>query len=483
MSWQLENTYTQLPKEFFSEIPRVNWPNVQLYCFNDSLASSLGLPRTLHSDVEWAKYLSGVTFPEGAHPIAQAYAGHQFGHFTLLGDGRAVLLGEQIAPDGKKSDVQLKGSGITPYSRRGDGRATLLAMLREYLMSEAMVGLGIPTSRSLAIVKTGAQVPRERMHEGAILTRVASSHIRVGTFEFARQFTPPTAQQEFFKYVIARHNPELLEVEEPVFPFLEKVMERQIQLVVNWMRVGFIHGVMNTDNMSIAGETIDYGPCAFMNSYHPGTVFSSIDTAGRYAYGNQPNIAAWNLAVLANALLPLAGGPEDRQSVVEKAQTLINSFSEKYHRRWLQMMRGKLGWVEADPSDRFQIEQLLDLLMEHQMDYTLTFSGLTDPSERTQLKSRYPELGTWLEAWQKRIAQQAGGWNAARSLMKKNNPQVIPRNHLVEEALELAISGDRRMIDELLTIVQNPYSEKPVPDKFLHPPADGDATYQTFCGT
>jgi uncharacterized protein YdiU (UPF0061 family) len=483
MGWHLENSYSTLPKEFFSAFSPVTWPVVGLYEYNDALGASIGLPRTLHTDKEWAKFLSGVHFPEGAHPISQAYAGHQFGHFTFLGDGRAVLLGEQVAPDGKKWDVQLKGSGITPYSRRGDGRATLSAMLREYLMSEAMHGLGIPTSRSLAIVTTGEQVPRERMHDGAILTRIASSHIRVGTFEFARKFTPQPLQEAFFRYVLARHDPELLQTEEPVFSFLEKVMDRQIKLVVDWMRVGFIHGVMNTDNMSIAGETIDYGPCAFMNSYHPGTVFSSIDTAGRYAYGNQPNIAAWNLAVLANALLPLAGGQEDRQTVVDQAQTLIDSFSEKYHHQWLKMMRGKLGWVEAEPADRFHFEQLMDLMMEHQLDYTNTFRGLIDPSERARWNSLYPPLGNWLAAWQKRIEQQAGGWETAQRLMLKNNPVVIPRNHIVEEAIESAINGDRRLMDELLVIIQNPYSGDSLLERFLQPPPQGDANYQTFCGT
>jgi uncharacterized protein YdiU (UPF0061 family) len=483
MGWDIENSYSGLPKEFFSTFSPVTWPVVGLYTYNDALGASLGLPRTLHTDKEWAKFLSGVHFPEGAHPISQAYAGHQFGHFTLLGDGRAVLLGEQVAPDGKKWDVQLKGAGITPYSRRGDGRATLSAMLREYLMSEAVHGLGIPTSRSLAIVTTGEKVPRERIHDGAILTRIASSHIRVGTFEFARKFTSPPLQEAFFRYTIGRHDPELLEAEKPVFAFLEKVMDRQIKLVVDWMRVGFIHGVMNTDNMTIAGETIDYGPCAFMNSYHPGTVFSSIDSAGRYAYGNQPNIAAWNLAVLANALLPLAGGQEDRQTVVDQAQTLINSFSEKYHHRWLQMMRGKLGWVEADPSDRFQIEQLLDLMMAHQMDYTNTFRGLSDPSERTRWNTLYPQLGTWLAAWQRRIAQQAGGWETAQKLMQGNNPVVIPRNHIVEEAIESAINGERSLMDELLVIFQNPYSGDSLPERLLQPPPQGDADYQTFCGT
>lgn len=483
MGWHLENSYGKLPKPFFSEISPIKWPEVELYWYHPNLGNDLGLPRELHTDKAWAEYLSGVIFPEGAHPIAQAYAGHQFGHFTLLGDGRAVLLGEQMAPNGKRWDIQLKGAGITPYSRRGDGRATLSAMLRECLISEAMHGLGIPTSRSLAIVTTGEKVPRERMNDGAVLTRVASSHIRVGTFEFARKFTPLKDQKAFFRYTLSRHDPELLETEEPVFAFLEKVMDRQMELVVNWMRVGFIHGVMNTDNMSIAGETIDYGPCAFMNNYHPGTVFSSIDTAGRYAYGNQPNIAAWNLAVLANALLPLVGTEENRSAVIEKAQNLIDGLSQKYHHRWLQMMRGKLGWVEADPNDRIQIQQLLDIMMEQGMDYTNTFRGLLDPSTIKHWEIQYPDLKSWLADWQIRIETQAGGWDTAHRLMKKNNPAVIPRNHIVEEVLEQAVNGNPQIFEEALKVFAQPYMEDGITAKYLQGPPHGDETYQTFCGT
>jgi uncharacterized protein YdiU (UPF0061 family) len=484
-TWHFNNTYLQLPEGFYSQLFPVAVASPSLYLFNNALAQQLGLPPETDTGRQWAMELSGNQIPDGAQPLAQAYAGHQFGHFTMLGDGRAILLGEHLTPSGLRFDIQLKGSGITPYSRRGDGRATLSAMLREYLMSEAMYYLGIPTSRSLAVVCTGEEVARDRMHPGAVLTRVAASHIRVGTFEYASRFMPETGLKALLEYTIDRHYPELKEADNKAMALLRAVMLRQIELIVHWMRVGFIHGVMNTDNMSIAGETIDYGPCAFMNAYHPATVFSSIDSQGRYAYNNQPNIARWNLACLAGALLPLID--TDSQKAAQMAKEELSTFGEYFKERWLTMMRSKLGLFSTQPEDAAMVEQLMQWMAENEADYTNTFLTLQNSIEEgTALPLLYNQSGfeKWYTPWRHRLETQNGGAKAALELMQKNNPQVIPRNHLVEEALEAAsFDDDPDPLHQLLEVLRSPYSKPVIPLMYTQPPADGDRNYMTFCGT
>jgi uncharacterized protein YdiU (UPF0061 family) len=455
-----------------------------LLLFNGVLAQQLGLGALLNDSDTTAQWLGGKQVPPGANPLAQAYAGHQFGHFTMLGDGRAILLGEHISPSGQMLDIQLKGSGRTPYSRQGDGRATLSAMLREYLISEAMYGLGIPTSRSLAVVLTGDGVRREHIQHGAVLTRVAASHLRVGTFEYARRFTPITVLEKLLQYAIERHYPSMATHENPALGFLEAVMERQVALITDWMRVGFIHGVMNTDNMTISGETIDYGPCAFMNTYHPRTVFSSIDTQGRYAFGNQPPIAQWNIARLAEALLPLIH--PNAEEAIKLAQTLIERFPSRYDQQWLAMMGKKLGFAAPTPEDRTLMVDLLALMQTQQMDYTNTFLYLQtgqSPDKQTEEACQTPDF----QAWQTRWVQQIGGEEqkkTAQNLMQAYNPAYIPRNHLVEQALLSATEEqDLKPFQTLVQLVSKPYEEQKGMEIYQTPPPQGDQDYRTFCGT
>ncbi|WP_422358827.1 protein adenylyltransferase SelO [Reichenbachiella sp.] len=469
----LENSYRDnLPSKFYSDQLPTSVPNPETICFNNNLARELKLQEELSNPELAIHFLSGREVLKGTHPIAQAYAGHQFGQFTMLGDGRAVLLGEHVI-DSHRFDVQLKGSGATNYSRRGDGRATLSSMLREYLMSEAMFHLGIKTTRSLAVMKTGESVYREQVNDGAVLTRIAESHIRVGSFEYARFYTDQLAA--FTKYVIKRHDPDLLESENYALEFLERVMNRQIDLIVNWMRVGFIHGVMNTDNMSIAGETIDYGPCAFMNAYHQNTVFSSIDKQGRYAFGNQPRIAHWNLAILANALLPLID--KEEKAAVEQAERVIQTFPDLYETSFYKMMMNKLGIVNTSMENRKLVDELLVLLQNHQVDYTNFFVSL-------RYKSLEPKLlkdslfQDWLKKWE--LAQTRNdGSEEGLMLMDQSNPVIIPRNHLVEEVLKEAVEGDVESFNKLVAKLSTPY----VQQEIQHIPSGFDRSYQTFCGT
>ncbi|MEM7657960.1 MAG: YdiU family protein, partial [Bacteroidota bacterium] len=423
---------------------------------------------------------SGNDLPEGAEPLAQAYAGHQFGHFAMLGDGRAILLGEQLAPNGKRFDLQLKGSGQTPYSRRGDGRATLYSMLRESLISEAMHHLGIPTTRSLAVVSTGEQVFRGEMHDGAILTRTAASHIRVGTFEYARNYGSLSDLQALTTYTIQRHYPEIADAANPALELLRVVMHQQIDLVVNWLRVGFIHGVMNTDNMSIAGETIDYGPCAFMNAYSPKTVFSSIDTGGRYAFGNQSFIVKWNLTAFANALLPLFS--EQLDSAVALSKEVIESFDDLFHERWYAMMFGKLGISHPQDTDKALVEELLSLIETHRADYTQVFLALQQEKKLESSFFQLAEFRTWQQRW-KQAQLRGGDRTAGIANMRTLNPTVIPRNHWVETALKTAVEGNMRPFNELLGLLSKPYGDHPDQLTFEPIPAAFDARYQTFCGT
>lgn len=478
----LTNTYAELSPAFYTLQQPVAVKSPELILFNSALASALGWDTADCSKSDIAEMLSGNVVPEGGMSLAQAYAGHQFGHFNMLGDGRAILLGEIEAPDGQRYDIQLKGAGKTRYSRGGDGRATLKSMLREYLISEAMHGLGIATTRSLAVVATGEPVIRETIQPGAVLTRVAKSHIRVGTVEFARQFLEETQQRQLMDYLIQRHYPELHDAPNPALALLNTIMEKQVELITEWMRVGFIHGVMNTDNMSLAGETIDYGPCAFMNTYHPGTRFSSIDTQGRYAYGNQPRIAHWNLSCLAGAMLPLID--KNEQKAIEMAQAALNRFPELYQKSWITMMRKKLGWTGEDDGDELLINQLLDWMQGNQADYTNTFLGIQEGDFSLEENLADHGFQEWYQLWKKRATQ--GGHSPAelRDKMAAYNPVYIPRNHQVELALDIAAEhNDYGKFTELLSLLQQPYHHIKGKETYQSPPEDGDQGYRTFCGT
>jgi serine/tyrosine/threonine adenylyltransferase len=479
--WNFDNSYARLPKVFFNSQNPTPAASPKIAIFNKSLATSLGLDvKNLQSE-EGAAVFAGNKIPDGASPLAQAYAGHQFGHFTMLGDGRAVLLGEQITPTGERFDIQLKGSGRTPYSRGGDGRAALGPMLREYIISEAMHGLGIPTTRSLAVVTSGEEIARESYLPGAILTRVGASHLRVGTFQYAARWGNEDELRELADYAIKRHYPKIEGVENQYLSFLQEVIKRQAMLIAKWQLVGFIHGVMNTDNMTISGETIDYGPCAFMDDYDPATVFSSIDREGRYAYGNQPNIGVWNLARLAEALLPLLH--EDQEEAVTLAQDKLSDFAQIFESNWLEGMRAKLGLFNEEEQDKPLIKDLLEMMQKHRADYTNTFRALTlDKPEETILQGT-SEFTQWLERWQARRGRQQESKDSSTQLMRNSNPAVIPRNHRVEEALEAANNGDYSVMERLLGVLSNPYAYSPDQIDYTILPAPSPLPYRTFCGT
>ncbi|GIN57095.1 UPF0061 protein [Lederbergia ruris] len=482
MGWNFDNSYVHLPKAFYTSQSPSPVEEPGLVFLNGSLANSLGLEAKALINEEGTAIFAGNQIPEGAKPIAQAYAGHQFGNFTMLGDGRAVLLGEQITPKGARVDIQLKGAGRTPYSRGGDGRAALGPMLREYLISEAMHALGIPTTRSLAVVVTGEPVFRETPLPGAILTRVAASHLRVGTFEYAARLRDTEELRALADYALERHYPELLQEEQPYLSLLRVVMERQARLIAKWQLVGFIHGVMNTDNITISGETIDYGPCAFMDTYDPATVFSSIDREGRYAYGNQPYMAGWNVARFAESLLPLLH--ENQETAVEIAQQEMPRFTEQYEQHWLQGMRAKLGLYNKEPEDAELVEQLLKWMEEHQADFTNTFRALTLNQTDKITECKNPEFTKWLEKWKARRERQTESEADSRTLMKKSNPSIIPRNHLVEKALEAAVEeGGLQVMEELLQVLADPYAYTPEQEKYTTLPEPSNVPYQTFCGT
>jgi uncharacterized protein YdiU (UPF0061 family) len=453
----------------------------RLVVLNHALADHLGLDLAGLPDDEAAALFAGNALPPGAAPLAQAYAGHQFGHFTMLGDGRAILLGEQLAADGRRHDIQLKGAGRTPFSRGGDGRAALGPMLREYVISEAMHALGIPTSRSLAVVATGEPVMRENVLPGAVLTRTAASHLRVGTFEYAAGLGNTAALARLADHAIERHSPALRAHPTSYLALLEAVIERQARLVASWMRVGFVHGVMNTDNITLSGETIDYGPCAFMDRYALDTVFSSIDRRGRYAYGNQPRIAQWNLARLAEALLPLIDANEAR--AIERAQAAIATFDPLFSEAWLSGMRRKLGLANAEADDLALVQALLQWMQEAGADYTRTFRDLiagTPPAAAIYQDRAFLD---WHARWSVRRARQPGGPDDAFDLMRASNPVVVPRNHKVEEALIAAGDGDLRPFLALLDAVRDPFTPTPTNDDYRNPPAKPDPGYRTFCGT
>lgn len=478
--WNFDNSYARLPKLFYNKVDPNPVRDPKLVILNKELATSLGLKFDALQTEDSISVFAGNKAPEGSFPLAQAYAGHQFGHFTMLGDGRAMLFGEHITAEGHRVDIQLKGSGRTPYSRGGDGRAALGPMLREYIISEAMHALGIPTTRSLAVVTTGETIIRETGLSGAILTRIAASHIRVGTFQYAAQWGGPEELKIYADYTIDRHYPELKEQENPYLSLLQEVIKRQASLIAKWQLVGFIHGVMNTDNMTISGETIDYGPCAFMDTYDLGTVFSSIDRQGRYAYGNQPYMGGWNLARFAECLIPLLH--EDQEESVKIAQGEIETFSDRYKNNWLSGMRAKLGLFNEEELDETLIKDLLGLMQEHGADYTNTFQALTN-GEATTL-SELPEFREWFEHWQKRRERQEQSNEDSQQLMRNSNPAVIPRNHRVEEALDAAVNeGDYTVMERLLQVLSKPFSYTPDQAEYCKPPEPTDEPYQTFCGT
>ncbi|TYS59381.1 YdiU family protein [Bacillus infantis] len=477
--WKLDNSYTRLPEMFFTsqDLNPVEAP--ELAILNGPLAASLGLDAEELQSNESISILAGNEMPEGASPLAQAYAGHQFGHFNMLGDGRALLIGEQITPEGDRFDIQLKGSGRTPYSRGGDGRAALGPMLREYIISEAMHSLGIPTTRSLAVVTTGEMIRRETMLPGAILTRVADSHLRIGTFQFAAQFGEKEDVKALADYAILRHYPEIEGHEQPYLELLKAVIRRQASLIAKWQLAGFIHGVMNTDNMTISGETIDYGPCAFMDTYNPETVFSSIDVQGRYAYGNQPYMAGWNLARLAESLLVLLH--DDQDQAVEIAQKEISGFMDIYQGNWLEGMGAKLGIFSVEKEDRALVDELLSLMKDHQADYTNTFRALTI-SRETALEGKLG-FAEWHDKWKSRLEKQDRTPEDIKTLMQNSNPAVIPRNHRVEEALEAAVEGDYSVMGRLLNVLAKPYSHAEADEGYCTGPDDDGKGYVTYCGT
>jgi uncharacterized protein YdiU (UPF0061 family) len=482
IGWNFETSYINLSPSFFKPTRPTPVGSPKIIFFNEALASELGLSLSESTQGELTNFLSGNTIPEGILPIAQAYAGHQFGNFTMLGDGRAILLGEHISPNKKRCDIQLKGPGRTPYSRGGDGRATLSAMLREYLISEAMNALGIPSTRSLAVTKTGEPVYREDTHEGAILTRIAKSHIRVGTFEYTYHFLNLEELNSLVKYTIARHYPQIADDQNPALSLLEVVMDGQIDLILHWMRVGFIHGVMNTDNMSIACETIDYGPCAFMNAYDPDTVFSSIDKNARYAFGNQPGIAHWNLACFANTLLPVID--LDQEKAIEQARAVLDSFPKKFETMYWNMLGEKIGFRDLKSEDKKLIEDLLVWMEENRADYTNTYLVLENDSLPGPGVYQSNSFLDWKERWKERIQSRGSSTDDVINLMQKTNPTIIPRNHKVEFALEKARGGSLIEFENLLNTIQNPY-ERQTKINFLDetPTDEVDSTYKTFCGT
>ena len=480
IGWHFDNTYSKLSNTFKEDIKPTPVHDPELVILNEQLAADLNLDFSKIKDKDLSSIFSGNSLPDGSNTIAQAYAGHQFGHFTMLGDGRAVLLGEHISNKNTRFDIQFKGSGRTSFSRGGDGRAALGPMLREYIISEAINALNIPTTRSLAVVKTGEKVVRENLLEGAILTRVASSHIRVGTFQYIAARQNIEDLKTLVDYTIERHYPQIKSSKTKALDLLNLVMEKQCQLVVDWMRVGFIHGVMNTDNMTISGETIDYGPCAFMDQYHPKTVFSSIDKFGRYAYSNQPPITKWNLARFAECLIPLID--KNEEAAIKIATDVIDNFQNIYEKKWLNMMRDKLGLFGEDKNDRKLIDDLLNWMEKHKIDYTNTFCHLMEIKidDNTYKEEAFI---TWFEEWKKRSKLNNSSKEKQIELMKKNNPIVIPRNHKVEEALSEAYNGNLEKMNKLNNVLKNPYSNQEDIAEYQVPAPMTAEKYQTFCGT
>ena len=481
IGWHFDNTYSRLPKVMSSQLTPIPVENPKLTIFNHGFSKELGLDFSSLNNNQIASIFSGNLLPKESKCIAQAYAGHQFGYFTMLGDGRAILIGEHLSKNNKRFDIQFKGSGKTPYSRNGDGRAALGPMLREYIVSEAMHSLGIPTTRSLAVVKTGENVIRETPLPGAILTRVAASHIRVGTFQYVTATEDEKNLKTLFDYTIDRHYPKIKDSKTPAIDLLKIVMEKQIKLVVDWMRVGFIHGVMNTDNMTISGETIDYGPCAFMDAYDPETVFSSIDHNGRYAYFNQPGITKWNLARFAETLLPLIDKNKDK--AIKIVTEIINNFGEIYKKNWLEMMKKKLGLIGEKDNNEKLINDLLSLLHEQKADYTNTFCSLMNEDVQNDKIFNNKEFIDWHQKWKECLAKNNNSTEESLKLMRSVNPIVIPRNHKVEEVLEAANKDDLNPFHDFLKVLEKPYENQIKNNNYQSPAPPSEKKYQTFCGT
>ena len=479
IGWHFDNTYSRLPNTFKEDIKPTPVHDPELVVLNDELAKKLNLDFSKIDKKKLAEIFSGNKLPENANTIAQAYAGHQFGHFTMLGDGRAVLLGEHLVNKNSRFDIQFKGSGRTSFSRGGDGRAALGPMLREYIISEAIHSLNIQTTRSLAVVKTGEKVVRENLLQGAILTRVASSHIRVGTFQYIAGKQNIEELKMLVNYTIDRHFPEITSSQNKALDLLNLVLQKQCELIVDWMRVGFIHGVMNTDNMTISGETIDYGPCAFMDHYDPKTVFSSIDKFGRYSYSNQPPIAKWNLARFAECLIPIIDTNEDK--AINIATEIIDNFQEIYENKWLNMMRDKLGLFGEEKNDKNLIKSLMDWMSNNKADYTNTFCYLMGVAIDDKI---YEDMSfkKWVNEWKVRSRLNNSNNEKQLQLMRKVNPNVIPRNHKVEEALSAAEHNNFDVMNKLLSVLKNPYDTKDI-SEYQSPAPLTKEKYKTFCGT
>src|SRR6201996_6518814 len=485
-----QNTYAALPANFFARVAPTPVSSPRLIKLNRPLAVQLGLDPDLLETPEGAEILSGKTLPVGADPIAMAYAGHQFGHFVpQLGDGRAILLGEVIDKDGVRRDIQLKGSGPTPFSRRGDGRAALGPVLREYIVSEAMFALGVPTTRSLAAVTSGENGIREPIWPGAVLPGVVSSHIRVGTFQYFAARQDNDALRRLADHVIARHYPEIAGADRPYHALLSGVVARQAALVARWLHIGFIHGVMNTDNSSISGETIDYGPCAFMDHYDPGQVFSSIDEQGRYAYANQPRIALWNLTRLAECLLPLFS--DDQEKAVAVAQALLGDFAEQFTDAYQAGLRGKIGLFSKRDGDEALVQDLLDAMAQNSADFTLTFRRLSDaardPENDAEVRQSFADPAAYnagAARWRQRIAGEPQSAAERSAAMRALNPIFIPRNHRIEAVIQAAVNrDDYAPFEELLTVLAKPFEDQPEFAGYTEPPKPEQRVLQTFCGT
>ena len=464
-NWNFENSYLTLPNIFYSKTRAEKFPNLKVLLKNKNLIDNLDLKNDDFDKIVLESINNGEI-----NSFSQAYAGHQFGHFTILGDGRATLLGEHINNNNERFDIQLKGSGKTPYSRNGDGKGTLKSMLREYIVSEAMHNLDIKTTRSLAILNTGEKIQRETYEEGGILVRVAKSHIRVGTFQLASLSKKKNDIEELLEYTIKRLHPEILNEADKYLKFFEKITEDQINLIINWQRVGFIHGVMNTDNMSISGETIDYGPCAFLDEYNPNKVFSSIDKNGRYAFNNQPKIALWNLARLAETFLHLIDANEEL--AIKKIENILKKYEAKYHDLWLEMMKSKIGINQDHAKDKDLIKELLDLMQVFKLDYTNTFIEIENDNFK-----KFDFMHEWIAKLN--LRKQL---NKNDKKVKFSNPKIIPRNHILENVLNECKNGNYKNLSRFISILKNPYSSD-IPEEFIKEPTNEEKVYETFCGT
>jgi len=482
-----DNSYAQLPEQFYVRLPPTEMPSPTLIRFNNALATEMGLGDIELESPQAIEMFTGSFVPASSDPIAMVYAGHQFGGYApRLGDGRAILLGEIVGPDGVRRDVQLKGAGRTPFSRGGDGRAVLGPVLREYIVSEGMRALGIPTTRALAATLTGERVAREQLFPGAMLTRVSRSHVRIGTFQYFAAQGDLASVKQLADYVIERHYPEVKDTRFPYDALIEAVMEAQAELVAQWMQVGFIHGVMNTDNMQVAGETIDYGPCAFMDTYDPTTVYSSIDRMGRYAYVNQPHIAQWNLAWLIRSVLPIMD--ENEEAAVERAQAILDSFPQRYEAAFIPGMRNKLGLRSAAADDRELVQDFHTLMHEQKADFTLAFRALSSlgktagsGDERFAEQLEDPAAADeWIARWRERLARENLDDDTRSAAMRAANPLYIPRNHLVEEAIQHGLGNDFAAFETLLKAIAEPFDERPHLERLARPPEPDEVVQATF---